>query len=99
MTDRYSVDLTELDEIVTRLSNLAKFLADQFTTLDQKVTALRASGWDSSGATAYENAHRQWLAGAQEFAQGVTDMSTAAQAAHGHYTAAIGANTRMFGGS
>lgn len=98
MSDEFSVDLTELDTIVARLSNLASFLGDQLAELDQKVAALRAGSWDSAGAAAYEDAHRQWLSGAQEFAQGVTDMSVAARDAHGHYTAAIGANTRMFGG-
>ncbi|WP_067570110.1 WXG100 family type VII secretion target [Nocardia acidivorans] len=98
MSDEYSVDLTELDSIVTRLSNLAKFLGDHLTALDQQVTTLRADSWDSAGAAAYEDAHRQWLSGAQEFAQGVTDMSVAARNAHGQYTAAIGANTQMFGG-
>lgn len=98
MSDEYSVDLTELDSIVTRLSNLAKFLGDEFAELDRRVATLRAGSWNSDGAAAYEDAHRQWLAGAQEFAQGVTDMSTAARNAHGHYTAAIGANTQMFRG-
>lgn len=98
MSDEYSVNLTELDAIVTRMSNLAKFLGDQFTALDSEVAKLRTSGWDSAGAAAYEDAHRQWLTGAQEFAQGVTDMSAAARNAHGQYTAAIGANTQMFGG-
>ncbi|MCU1646872.1 MAG: hypothetical protein JWN03_7147 [Nocardia sp.] len=96
--DEYSVDLNELDTIVSRLSNLAKFLTDQFTALDAKVVTLRAGSWDSDAAAAYEDAHRQWLTGAQEFAQGVTDMSNVASNAHHHYSAAIGANTGMFGG-
>lgn len=96
--DEYSVDLNELDSIVTRLSNLAKFLTDQFAAMDSKVTALRAGIWDSDAAAAYEDAHCQWLAGAKEFTQGVSDMSTAASNAHHHYTVAIGANTQMFRG-
>ncbi|GAB2518018.1 WXG100 family type VII secretion target [Nocardia heshunensis] len=96
--DGYSVDLDELDALVSRLSNLSKFLTDQFTALDTKVATLRAGGWNSDAAAAYEDAHRQWLTGAQEFAQGVTDVSDAASNAHRHYSSAIGANTQMFGG-
>ncbi|BEK86248.1 WXG100 family type VII secretion target [Nocardia seriolae] len=96
--DGYSVDLDALDALVSRLVNLSKFLTDQFTALDDKVATLRAGAWDSEAAAAYEEAHRQWLTGAQEFAQGVTDTSDAAKKAHGHYSSAIEANSQMFGG-
>ncbi|WP_084477726.1 WXG100 family type VII secretion target [Nocardia jejuensis] len=98
MSEEFSVDLNDLDAIVTRLSDLANFIGDQLSDLDRKVAAVRSGSWDSAGAVAYADAHSEWLSGAKELAEGVTDMGVVARNAHGHYTAAIGANTRMFGG-
>lgn len=94
----FSVDLGHLDHVVTQLTNLSGFLADHLAALDQKVAALHAGSWDSVAAAAHATAHREWATAAGEFAEGVTDMSAAARNAHAQYTAAIGANTRMFGG-
>jgi len=97
MTGEYSVDLDQLDNIVSRLSSLAEFLTDHLSTLDQKSAAAHSGSWTGAAATAHETAHREWASSAKEFVQGINEMSTAARNAHTQYTAAQSANTRMHG--
>ncbi|MBU3060686.1 WXG100 family type VII secretion target [Nocardia sp. NEAU-G5] len=96
MTGEYSVDLEQLDNIVTRLSSLAGFLTEHLDTLDHKSASVHSGSWTGATATAHETAHREWAAAARELVQGVRDMSTAARNAHTQYTAVQSANTRMF---
>ena len=96
MTGEYSVDLEQLDNIVTRLSSLAGFLTEHLDTLDQKSTVVHSGSWTGATVTAHENAHREWASAARELVQGVRAMSTTARNAHGQYTAVQSANARMF---
>jgi WXG100 family type VII secretion target len=96
MTGEYSVDLDQLDNIVTCLSSLAGFLTEHLDTLDQKSTAVHSGSWSGAAATAHETAHHEWASAARELVQGVNDMSTAARYAHTQYAAAQSANHRMF---
>ncbi|MFE9325685.1 WXG100 family type VII secretion target [Nocardia sp. NPDC052278] len=95
MSSQFSVDLDQLDRIVSRLNGLAGFLHDHLDELDHKVAALHNGSWESTAASAYADAHNQWLTAAREFAEGVASMSDAAQKAHGRYTRAIDVNQRM----
>ncbi|WP_067678545.1 WXG100 family type VII secretion target [Nocardia miyunensis] len=97
MNGEYSVDLNQLDDIVTRLSSLAQFIREHLDTLDQKSAAVHAGSWSGAAASAHEIAHREWASAATEFVDGITEMSTAARYAHTQYTAAKTANTHMFG--
>ncbi|MFI5777127.1 WXG100 family type VII secretion target [Nocardia sp. NPDC051570] len=97
MTDEFSVDLEQLDNVVTRLSSLTAFISDHLTTLDQKVAAVHAGSWSGAAAAAHQQAHSEWSAAAAEFVDGVAEMSSAARNAHGQYTSSVNANTRMFG--
>ncbi|MEV6555824.1 WXG100 family type VII secretion target [Nocardia sp. NPDC051756] len=95
MTDEFHVDLDHLDQLVARLSGLAGFLRAHLAELDRKVADLQTGIWDGTAAAAYVEAHRQWAVGAQEFAEGVTEMSEAASRAHVHYTEAATLNLNM----
>ncbi|WP_225731090.1 MULTISPECIES: WXG100 family type VII secretion target [unclassified Nocardia] len=95
MSSEFSVDLDQLDQIVSRLNGLAGFLRDHLDELDRKVATLRRGSWESAAANAYSEAHTQWLTAAREFADGVAAMSAAAQQAHGRYTRAVDVNRRM----
>ncbi|MBF6327562.1 WXG100 family type VII secretion target [Nocardia transvalensis] len=95
MGSKFTVDLDQLDQIVSRLNGLAGFLRDHLDELDRRAKALGNGSWESAAATAYAEAHTQWLAAAREFAEGVAAMSDAAQKAHGRYTRAIEVNRRM----
>lgn len=96
MTDAFSVDLDQLDRIVSRLAGLAGFITEHLETLDEKVAKVHAGSWSGATADAHRAAHSQWATAAQEVNQGVADMSTAARNAHTQYTSAISANTTMF---
>ena len=77
MSSEFTVDLDQLDRIVTQLSGLAGFLREHLDELDRKVETLAADSWESSAATAYSEAHARWLASAKEFTDGVAEMSDA----------------------
>ncbi|MFD6158948.1 WXG100 family type VII secretion target [Nocardia sp. NPDC060256] len=98
MSSEFSVDLEHLDQIVSRLSGLAGFVADHLDEIDDRVAALHGTGWESVAAQAYADAHRQWATGAREFVEGVREMSDAAKQAHGRYTRAIELNSKMLQG-
>ncbi|GAA5067197.1 WXG100 family type VII secretion target [Nocardia callitridis] len=95
MSSEFTVDLEHLEQIVSRLSGLAGFVADHLDEIDTKVAALHDTGWESRAAQAYADAHRQWVTGAREFAEGIRDMSDAAKANHAAYTRALETNRRM----
>jgi WXG100 family type VII secretion target len=91
----FSVNLDDLDQIVTRLSGLAGFITEHLDDIDDKVATLTGTGWESIAAQAYSDAHRQWLTGAREFADGVREMSDAARKAHTRYSTAADINKQM----
>ncbi|MFC3962579.1 WXG100 family type VII secretion target [Nocardia jiangsuensis] len=80
MGSQFSVDLEELDNIVTRVSALATFIADNLDEVDDRIATLTGTGWEGVAAAAYFDAHRRWSAGAREFVTGLRDMSDAARA-------------------
>ncbi|MEV5650232.1 WXG100 family type VII secretion target [Nocardia sp. NPDC052254] len=95
MASQFSVDLDHLDQIVTRLSGLAGFIADHLTDIEQRVATLQGTGWEGVAARAYDDAHREWMRGAQELVDGVREMSDSAKQAHTAYTRALDLNSRM----
>ncbi|MGO4616309.1 WXG100 family type VII secretion target [Nocardia sp. 2YAB30] len=95
MTDPFTVDLHELEQIIARLSGLAGFIADHLDEIDDRIATLRGTGWEGIAAQAYSEAHQQWVAGARELAEGIRDMSDAAKTAHNAYTEAADVNSKM----
>ncbi|MFQ6393163.1 WXG100 family type VII secretion target [Nocardia sp. KC 131] len=98
MTDEFHVDLDHLDQLVAKLSGLVGFLGDHLAELDHKVADLHTGRWDGIAAAAYADSHREWATRAQEYAEGVAEMSDAAERAHGHYTEAATLNVNMLRG-
>ncbi|WP_330257050.1 WXG100 family type VII secretion target [Nocardia sp. NBC_00565] len=94
----FSVNLDDLDLIVARLSGLAGFINDHLDDIEDKVAALTGTGWESVAAQAYSEAHRQWMTGAREFAEGVREISDAARKAHTKYSTAADVNKQMLQG-
>jgi WXG100 family type VII secretion target len=93
----FTVDIQRLDDLVTRLSNLAAYLAEQLDLIDDKVADLDGV-WETLAATAYRDAHLLWSTGAREFATGLADISDAARTAHTRYTTAAEVNGKMLQG-
>lgn len=98
MSSEFSVDLDHLDEIVTKLSALASFIGERLDWIDARVAAAATTGWSGVAAQAYADAHREWIAGAREFVEGVQDMSDAARKAHENFTHAVDLNSKMLNG-
>jgi WXG100 family type VII secretion target len=98
VSGQFHVDPDRLEQIASRLTGLVGLMSDKFAELDRRVVELHTSSWTGSAAAAHAEAHRQWLSGAAEFRDGVKEMLTAASEAHGRYTAAVTANTKMFHG-
>lgn len=92
MDSEFTVDLEQLDGIVSRLHGLAGYIEDQLRELDQRVAAVHDGSWSGTAAAAHAEAHKRWSNGAAEFHAGVKDLQTAAKQAHGHYSAAASAN-------
>ncbi len=99
MSEEFSVDLDQLDGLVTHLSNLVGLLSERLDDLDQRSAAVRAGSWAGDAATAHEAAHREWAAGAREFSDGVAAMGVAIRRAHDHYSTAQTANGSMLRGN
>ncbi len=98
MSGNFGVDLEHLDQVVARLNGLSGYLTETFDEIDRRVKTLQNGAWEGVAAQAYAEAHTQWLGGAREFAQGVTDATEAAREAHGHYTQAVDTNGTMLNG-
>ncbi|WP_433576768.1 WXG100 family type VII secretion target [Nocardia brasiliensis] len=98
MSAEFEVDLDHLDEIVVRLSGLAGFVSERLDGVDDQVAALAGTGWEGVAAQAFIEAHRKWIVGAREFAEGVRGMSDAARRAHTAYNRAIEMNLKMLKG-
>ncbi|MVU81112.1 WXG100 family type VII secretion target [Nocardia sp. ET3-3] len=93
MTSEFSVNLEQLDQVVSQLGKLADFLRNHLDELDQKAESLTGGSWESAAASAYTEAHNQWSTSAKEFADGVADTSEAARLAHSSYTTVISLNS------
>ncbi|MET7770011.1 WXG100 family type VII secretion target [Nocardia sp. NPDC005366] len=96
MAEPFRVDLTELDDITTRVAGFVGFLEDSLDGIQQRITAVQA-GWGGTSATAANDAFARWLTGARDVAEGIHAMRAASSAAHERYTAAVATNLEMLG--
>lgn len=97
MSVRFTVDLAELDDVIATMASFQDHLDRQLAHLDRTVASLHDT-WQGAAADAQRSAHDEWVAGAREMREALTQMRDAARLAHGHYTAAVEANQRMWGG-
>ncbi|MFI1465177.1 WXG100 family type VII secretion target [Nocardia carnea] len=94
MSSEFAVDTEQLDNLVTRLANLAGYLTEQLDLIDDKVATLDGA-WETLAANAYRDAHRLRSTGAREFASGLAHISDTARTAHTRYTTAAQVNKKM----
>ncbi|MFE3547004.1 WXG100 family type VII secretion target [Nocardia sp. NPDC059177] len=98
MASEFTVDLDQLEQLVTKLSGLAGYISDHLDEIDDKVASLAGTSWESLASEAYQTAHSQWSTGAREFVEGVRDMSDAAKTAGTRYHRALDLNSKMLQG-
>ena len=94
----FSVDLNELDAVVSKLNGLTGFCSDTFDEIARRVKALNSGSGNGVAADAFTTAHAEWGDGAREFAEGTADLSDAARQAHTSYTESVQVNASMMTG-
>ena len=92
----HTVDLEHLDAVVSHLQAFDRRIEGELAELDARIDRLQAM-WHGSAADAQHAAHRQWLEGAAKMRAGLQAMRLAGATAHANYSAAIAANTAMWG--
>ncbi|MFD4457031.1 WXG100 family type VII secretion target [Nocardia sp. NPDC058480] len=99
MSEEFSVDLDELDQIVTRLSALSGFLSDQVNALDAGLAKVSAGSWVGVAAGAYADAQRDLGKSAREFSTSISGLADRVKYARQQYEDAATVNIDMFRGA
>lgn len=92
---RYTVDLTELDNLTSRLAGLVEFVAAELDNVAERVDAL-GTDWQGDAEQAQRDAIHQWELGARDLHDGI-DMMRVAALARSSYLDAVQANLRTLG--
>ncbi len=95
--DAYSIDLGELDTIVSDLEALERELESTTNDLERQIARLHES-WEGEAAVAQREAHQEWERGMNDMRAALAQMRTAARTAHGNYTLAQTTNLSMWDG-
>lgn len=93
---RFTVDLDKLDALAARIRGFAGFVDDQLKALDGQAKQSEAH-WTGSAATAYSDAHREWLQGAAELAHGLKTLEDTVKHVHEAHTTAVADNRKILG--
>ncbi|MEU4414830.1 WXG100 family type VII secretion target [Nocardia salmonicida] len=96
MTDSYRVDLDDLDDISAQLKGFVQFLTESIANIQQSTSVLQ-SQWTGDSASAANDAFTKWVTGAQDVADGIETMRTAALSAKDRYNSAVATNLQMLG--
>jgi WXG100 family type VII secretion target len=91
----YSVDLDELDAVITRMGKFDAALDEHLNKLDARIARLHKT-WSGEAAVAQKAEHDKWMQAAREMRQAMATMRSAGKTAHGNYTRAIAANVDMW---
>ncbi|MFF2084117.1 WXG100 family type VII secretion target [Nocardia sp. NPDC058176] len=95
MSESFSVDLDDLDEVTARIRGYQDYLTDALAELQQRIGDLNSS-WEGLAAAAFAEAHRDWGTAVSDIGTALTDLEKAARSAHDSYSDAADTNTRMF---
>ncbi|WP_225727125.1 MULTISPECIES: WXG100 family type VII secretion target [unclassified Nocardia] len=96
MTDSFRVNLDELDDISNQLKGFVGFLTESIAGIQQRTAGVQ-SNWTGPSAIAANEAFTKWVTGAQDVAEGIETMRTAAIAARDRYQTAVTTNLQMLG--
>jgi WXG100 family type VII secretion target len=93
----FTVDLDELRDVVVDLARCGAALDALLDDLAGRVQRLHLT-WCGEAAAAQAVAQAEWESGFREMRAALGAMRAAAETAHASYSAAVGANVRMWGG-
>ena len=91
----YSVDLEELDGVITRMAKFDTALDEHMAKLDARIDRLHKT-WTGDAAVAQKAEHDKWMQAAREMRHAMATMRSAGKTAHANYTRAINANVGMW---
>lgn len=91
---RYSVDLEELAGVAAGMKAFQTSFEQRLGQLEKLVSDLHLT-WHGEAAAAHLRAHQQWVTGAREMHEGISDMHGAATTAHDNYHSAGTSNAEM----
>jgi WXG100 family type VII secretion target len=95
MPRKYAVDLGQLQHKIDEMAAFEKTIEQALGHLDRVVEGLHIT-WTGQAAVAHREAHEQWVAGMKEMHTGLIEMRNATTRAHGNYSSAVEANSRMW---
>jgi WXG100 family type VII secretion target len=95
MPRTYAVDLGELQRKIEEMAAFERRIEQALEHLDGVVERLHIT-WTGQAAVAHRDAHAEWIAGMHRMRAGLVEMREAATRAHGNYTSAVEANSRMW---
>jgi WXG100 family type VII secretion target len=92
----HSVHLSQLAEVIDELDRITAELNDALEDADTASHRLHGT-WEGDASAAHTVAHTSWSDESHEMAQALVEMRTLLRGAHSNYSAAIEANTKMWG--
>lgn len=92
----YAVDLDELESVIDRMSTCQRDLCDLLADVEVETSRIH-DGWAGLARDAHVAAYRSWLRDVDEMSAALDELREVADAAHGNYHRAVGANTTMWG--
>ncbi len=91
----YSVDLDELDAVITRMAKFDTALDEHLSKLDARINRLHKT-WTGDAAVAQKAEHDKWMQAAREMRHAMATMRSAGKTAHANYSRAFAANVGMW---
>ncbi|PXX66622.1 WXG100 family type VII secretion target [Nocardia tenerifensis] len=95
-TPAFSVDLDKLEELAARMRAYKAAVADRLAQLEAKAKQVEGV-WVGAAATAYSQAHSEWVAGVTDMQDGLAALESALKTAHESYTNAGTEARRILG--
>ncbi|WP_045820850.1 WXG100 family type VII secretion target [Williamsia herbipolensis] len=96
MARQFTINTEELADIVSAMARFDSDAESVCSDVDKTVASLHTT-WTGEAADAQRAAHDRWTKGAAEMRSAVADLRKAGDTAHTNYTAAVTANTEMWG--
>lgn len=91
----FSVDVEQLDELVTRLGRFGRALEAVESDVQARMHRVHAV-WQGVAAQEHAAAHARWRKGSADAAEALQTMRTIAATAHENYSAAIRVNRALW---
>lgn len=88
--------LTQLSEVIEELERITVELNDALEDADAASHRLHGT-WEGEASAAHTVAHDSWSEESHEMAEALAEMRALLRGAHDNYSAAVEANTRMWG--